>query len=84
MSKKKKARRPNVPLYTGPVEQAAPRSASRDVGGGMAGLAPARAAASSPAQINANYTHIANDLKRIGLLAGGFIALLVVLSFFIR
>lgn len=31
-----------------------------------------------------DYTHIRRDLSRIGILAGSFIAVLVVLAFFIR
>lgn len=84
MPKKRKARRPNIPLYTGPIpmETSSAASPARDVGG-EGGLVPARSASSST-QINADYTHIVNDLKRIGVLAGGFIVILIVLSFFIR
>jgi hypothetical protein len=35
-------------------------------------------------QINADYTHVLGDLKRIAIYGGGLIALLIVLSFFIR
>ena len=35
-------------------------------------------------EFNPDYTHVKSDLARIGLLAGTFIALLVVLSFFLR
>lgn len=38
---------------------------------------PSRAAA----EFNPDYTDIKNDLKRIGLLAGIFLAVLIVLSF---
>lgn len=42
-------------------------------------------AARSPIQdFNPDYTHIIRDLKRIGILAGSFILLLVVLSFVLR
>ena len=40
---------------------------------------PARAAEFSP-----DYTYIKRDLRRIGILAGSFFALLVVLAFFVR
>ena len=35
-------------------------------------------------EFNPDYTHIKRDLGRIGMLAGGFFALLIVLSFFIK
>ncbi|HEX6270738.1 MAG TPA: hypothetical protein VFZ43_10905 [Anaerolineales bacterium] len=40
--------------------------------------------ASSRAEFNPDYTHVKKDLTRIGTLAGFFIAVLVVLSFFLR
>lgn len=45
-----------------------------------------RTSASTPAAVefNPDYTDVKTDLKRIGILAGTFIALLVVLSFFLR
>ena len=46
-----------------------------------------RSAASSvqaPVEFNPDYTDVKTDLKRIGILAGSFITLLVVLSFFLR
>jgi hypothetical protein len=36
------------------------------------------------AEFNPDYTFVINDLKRIGTLAGSFIVILVVLSFFLR
>jgi|CXWL01.1.fsa_nt_gi hypothetical protein len=80
MSKKsKKARRPNVPMYTGPVTPA--QTTSADGGDTQVALRPTAAPRET---INADYTHVVSDLKRIGLLAGGLIAILVVLSFFIK
>jgi hypothetical protein len=38
----------------------------------------------SSAEFNPDYTPVIKDLKRIGILAGSFITLLVVLSFFLR
>jgi hypothetical protein len=73
MSKIRKARKlrtPNVPLETGPVIA---------MGGGAEPASPRAEAA--PAF---DYTIIKRDLTRIGLLAGSLIAILVVLSFFIR
>ena len=83
-SKKRKARRPNIPLHTGPVplESSAPgmpapvRSAAREVS------APRPSA--NPAQIKSDYTYVINDLKRIAIIGGGLIVALVVLSLFIR
>jgi hypothetical protein len=84
MPKKRKARRPNVPLHTGPVPLNAPPPAAAPAPA-SSGRAAAPAAAHSPAgQINADYTHVVGDLKRIALFGGGLIAVLVVLSFFIQ
>ncbi|MEI7846119.1 MAG: hypothetical protein WCK35_09975 [Chloroflexota bacterium] len=38
----------------------------------------------STESINSDYSTIKSDMKRIGMLAGGFFALLIVLSFFIK
>jgi hypothetical protein len=35
-------------------------------------------------EFNPDYTHIRRDLRRIGMLAGGFFVILVALSFVIR
>jgi len=35
-------------------------------------------------EFNPDYTHVKNDLTRIGTLAGFFFALLIVLSFFLK
>ncbi len=35
-------------------------------------------------EFNPDYTHIRRDLGRIGMLAGGFFVILIVLSFFIH
>ena len=69
--KAKKARRPNIPLATGPAVAA---------GGGMEAVA----GRSESAQMAFDYTHIKKDLTRIVILAASFIAILVVLSFVIR
>lgn len=36
------------------------------------------------AEFNPDYSHVKSDLKRIGILAGSFITILVALSFFLR
>jgi hypothetical protein len=49
--------------------------------------APASSAAPSTrrsAEFNPDYTDVIKDLRRIGVLAGSFIAILVALSFFLR
>ena len=35
-------------------------------------------------EFNPDYTHVKRDLRRIGLLAGSFVLILVALSFFLR
>ena len=77
--KAKRLRRPNVPLAVGPIAQRPAGTAA--VGGGaetVAGPGPSR---SEPVPVAFDYTHIKKDLKRIGVLAGSFIVILVVLSF---
>jgi hypothetical protein len=41
-------------------------------------------AASAPVEFNPDYTHVKNDLKRIGALAGFFVVALIALSFFLK
>jgi hypothetical protein len=36
------------------------------------------------AEFNPDYTHVRRDLRRIALLAGSFVLILVALSFFLR
>ncbi len=43
----------------------------------------ASSAARQP-EFNPDYTHVKRDLSRIGVLAGSFFALLIILSFFIK
>jgi len=40
--------------------------------------------AATRTEFNPDYTHVKRDLKRIGILAGSFFAILIVLSFFLR
>ena len=54
---------------------------------GRSAVAPvtsAESARSFDREFNPDYTHVINDLKRIGTLAAGFIVILVILSFFLR
>jgi hypothetical protein len=73
--KPKKLRTPNVPM-------AVSGSGVLEGRGGGAEQAGTPRAEASRAQFD--YTYVRQDLTRIGVLAGGFIALLVILSFFIR
>ena len=41
-------------------------------------------ATSSNTEFNPDYTHVKRDLGRIGILAGSFFVILVVLSFFLK
>jgi len=38
----------------------------------------------SRTEFNPDYTHVKRDLRRIGVLAGSFFVILIVLSFFIK
>jgi len=78
MSKKnRKNRQPNVPMQTTPAQPAETKA------GGGAIKMPSRTQTGTET-INADYTHVYSDLRRIGLLAGLLIAGLVALSFFIK
>ncbi len=44
----------------------------------------AAAASSRTPVFNPDYSYVAKDLRRIGILAGSFVTILVVLSFFLR
>jgi len=66
--KRRRDRRPNIPMATlSGVQSQDPDAFSRP--------------ASVLEQFHADYTHVKRDLRRIGLLAGSFITLLVLLSF---
>ena len=45
---------------------------------------PSSGVAKGGRTFNPDYTYVVEDLKRIGLLAGSFIVILIVLSFFLR
>ena len=47
-------------------------------------VTPATSTANRVPEFNPDYTHVKRDLSRIGVLAGSFIALLIVLSFFLK
>jgi hypothetical protein len=45
---------------------------------------PSSVEVSKPSSFNPDYTYVFKDLRRIGLLAGAFVAILVILAFFLR
>ena len=47
-------------------------------------VASSTSATSRTTEFNPDYTYIKRDLGRIGVLAGSFFAILIVLSFFIK
>ena len=47
-------------------------------------VGPSTSTASRVTEFNPDYTYIKRDLGRIGVLAGSFFAILIVLSFFIK
>jgi hypothetical protein len=84
-TKKRRARRPNVPLYTGPVPLEARPEPNRPQNAPGDSLPAARPSLqSAPGLSRTDYTYVVNDLKRIAVIGGGLIAALVALSFFIR
>jgi len=84
--KPKKLRTPNVPLKAANAAAALAPTPARSGGQELAG--PARQGRAVPAaavaQTNFDYTYVKKDLSRIAVLAGSFIVILVVLSFFVK
>jgi hypothetical protein len=82
--KPKKLRSPNVPS----AAMTAAGVASQARGGGQETAGSTRAMRAAPAaaatQVTFDYTYVKKDLTRIAVLAGSFVLILVVLSFFIR
>lgn len=60
-------------------EATAPAAASATTTG-----TAARTSSASLPVFNPDYSYVIKDLRRIGVLAGSFIAILVILSFFLR
>ena len=82
--KPKKLRTPNLPSRaTNSTVMAAPVQAR---GGGQELASQTRLTRAAPgaSQATVDYTYVKKDLSRIGVLAAGFIVILVVLSFFIK
>ncbi|EKD88727.1 MAG: hypothetical protein ACD_34C00379G0004 [uncultured bacterium] len=46
--------------------------------------APVKTNRSAVAEFNPDYTYVKKDLAKIGIMAGSFITILVILSFFLR
>lgn len=60
------------------------RSISSGSASTPAAAAPAKASRSAVAEFNPDYTYVKKDLAKIGIMAGTFITILVILSFFLR
>ncbi len=60
------------------------RSVSTVSTNGTPSAAPARVSRNAVVEFNPDYTYVKKDLARIGIMAGSFIAILVILSFFLR
>jgi len=81
MSKQKKSKRVRQPnVYMGPTGTGAPSVA---LGGGAETVSDARQVRGESVA-TFDYSHIKKDLTRIGVLAGSFIVILVVLSFILK
>jgi hypothetical protein len=88
--KSRKTRTPNVPIYTGPVPlaegetlTARPAKASKPSASASSSSSSLRALPRTEG-ITADYTHIVSDLRRIAMLAGGVLVVLVALAFIIK
>lgn len=86
--KPKKLRSPNVPGAASMNMTASSAAPAQARGGGQEQASLARQMRAAPAvasaQANFDYTHVKKDLGRIAVLAGSFVLVLVVLSFFIK
>lgn len=81
MSKQKKSKRVRQPnVYMGPTGTGTPSVA---LGGGAETASEARPVRGESVA-TFDYSHIKKDLTRIGVLAGSFIVILVVLSFILK
>ena len=75
--KPKKLRRPNVVAESGRADVAPVRAGAASV--------PAEPRPASRRELaEFDYTHVRTDLRRIGVLAGSFLVILIALSFIIR
>jgi hypothetical protein len=78
MSKQKKARKERRPNITATLNM----PVAGEGGGAEMPRTPAVERKSTAAVFD--YTHVKSDLARIGILAGSFIAIFIVLSFFLN
>jgi len=64
---------------------ATPTAANKAITGAAANKATTSTTRTTYTQeFNPDYSIVVNDLRRIGIMAGGFLVILVVLSFFLR
>ncbi len=70
--------RPAVNAGADVVQEAAPRA------NGSAATPISRRTTSYTTEFNPDYSYVIKDLKRIGILAGSFLAVLIILSFIIK
>jgi len=85
--KPKKLRTPNVPpMLATPTATVVRPGAVESRNGGLELASEPHTVRSEPSRpaVTFDYSYVQKDLKRIGILAGSLIAVLVVLSFFIR
>ena len=73
----KKQKRSVSPVRSAPVSTVAPN-------GDRPAYVPAGSRTSYTQEFNPDYSVVKSDLKRIGLMAGSFVVILVVLSFFLH
>jgi hypothetical protein len=60
------------------------RQVNRSSGGSVAPVMTSESSRSFDRDFNPDYTHVINDLKRIGILAASFLVVLIILSFFLH
>jgi hypothetical protein len=70
--------------YKRQVRKEAVSSIEQRPAAGASSPLASRAQSTSQPVFNPDYSYVIKDLRRIGLLAGTFISLLVILSFFLR
>ncbi|HKZ54773.1 MAG TPA: hypothetical protein VJ123_04780 [Anaerolineales bacterium] len=73
VEKKKRLRRPNIPMSGAGAGELPSQQGGLGAGLRRPGV-----------EFNPDYRYVIHDLRRIGFLAGSFIVLLIVLSFFLR
>ena len=70
--------------YKRQVRKEAAGSAESRVNASTPSAATSRSQSASQTAFNPDYSYVSKDLRRIGLLAGTFISILVILTFFLR